>query len=102
VGGKDPRSVGRGDIDNTDQRLTDAFDPDDRPILEAVSAKLAGNTARQCNPHPKGTLAFAACVIARLGGWTGYDGKPGAQVMRRALQDFRAIKYGTALDLHDV
>lgn len=87
---------------NTGQLLTDAFDPDDRPILEAISAKLAGKTARQCNPHSKGSLAFAAWVIARLGGWTGYYGKPGAQVMRRGLQDFRAIKYGTALVLHDV
>ncbi len=87
---------------NTDQRLTDAFDPDDQPILEAVSAKLAGKTARQCNPHPNGSLAFAAWVIARLGGWTGYYGKPGPQVMRRGLQDFRAIKYGTTLALHDV
>jgi hypothetical protein len=87
---------------NTDQLLTDAFDPDDQPILEAISARLAGKTARQCNPHPNGTLAFAAWVIARLGGWTGYYGKPGPQVMRRGLQDFRAIKYGTALALHDV
>ncbi len=87
---------------NTDQLLTDAFDPDDQPILEAVSAKLAGKTARQCNPHTKGSLAFAAWVIARLGGWTGYYGKPGPQVMRRGLQDFRAIKYGTTLALHDV
>lgn len=87
---------------STDQRLTDAFDPDDQPILEAVSARLAGKTERQRNPHPKGSLAFAAWVIARLGGWTGYYGKPGPQVMRRGLQDFRAIKYGAALELHDV
>jgi hypothetical protein len=87
---------------NTDQRLTDAFDPDDQPILEAVSAKLAGKTERQRNPHPNGSLAFAAWVVARLGGWTGYYGKPGPQVMRRGLQDFRAIKYGTTLGLHDV
>ena len=39
---------------NTDQRLTDAFDPDDQPILEAVSLKLAGKTERQRNPHPEG------------------------------------------------
>src|SRR5258708_22747950 len=36
----------------TDQRLTDAFHPDDPPILEAVSARLAGKTHRQPNPHP--------------------------------------------------
>ncbi|WP_245261248.1 MULTISPECIES: transposase [unclassified Mesorhizobium] len=53
---------------NTDQRLGDAFDPDDRPILEAVSAKFEGKTERQRNPDPKGSLAFAAWVIARLGG----------------------------------
>jgi hypothetical protein len=87
---------------DTDQRLTDAFDPDDQPVLEAVSAKLEGKTQRQRNPHPKGSLAFAAWVIARLGGWTGYYGKPGSQVMRRGLQDFRAIKYGSTLRLHDV
>jgi hypothetical protein len=86
----------------TDQRLTDAFDPDDQPILEAVSARLEGKTERQRNPHPKGSMAFAAWVMARLGGWTGYYGKPGSQVMRRGLEEFRAIKYGATLGLRDV
>jgi hypothetical protein len=87
---------------NTDQLLSDAFDPEDRPVLEAVCTRLEGKTERQRNPHPKGTLAFAAWVIARLGGWTGYYGKPGAKVMRIGLADFHAIKYGTTLNLHDV
>jgi len=87
---------------NTDQLLSDAFDPDEQPILEAVSATLEGKTARQRNPHSKGSMAFASWVIARLGGWTGYYGKPGPQVMRRGLQEFHAIKYGTSLVLRDV
>ena len=87
---------------NTDQLLSDAFDPDDQPILEAVSARLEGKTERQRNPHLRGTLAFAAWVIARLGGWTGYYGKPGPKVMRIGLADFRAIKYGANLGLQDV
>jgi hypothetical protein len=86
----------------TDQQLSDAFAPEDQPILEAVSVRLEGQTARQKNPHPKGSLAFAAWVIARLGGWTGYYGKPGPQVMRRGLDDFRRIKFGTTLRLKDV
>jgi hypothetical protein len=86
----------------TAQRLTDAFEPDDQPILEAVSARLEGKTDRQRNPHPKGSMAFAAWVIARLGGWTGYYGKPGPKVMRIGLAEFRAIKYGTTLVTHDV
>ena len=49
----------------TDQQLMDAFERDDRPVLEAISAKLEGATALQKNPHPKGSLAFGAWVIAR-------------------------------------
>jgi len=86
----------------TDQQLVDAFEPNDQPVLEAVSAKLEGQTARQKNPHPKGSLAFAAWVIARLGGWCGYYGKPGPKVMRRGMEDFQRIKYGTTLRLQDV
>jgi hypothetical protein len=86
----------------TGEKLADAFDPADQPILEALSAQLEGNTARQKNPHPKGSLAFAAWVIGRLGGWTGYYGKPGPLVMRRGLDDFQRIKYGTTLKLSDV
>jgi hypothetical protein len=87
---------------NTDQLLSDAFDPDDQSILEAVSAKLEGKTARQRNPHPRGSLAFAAWVVARLGGWTGYYGKPGPKVMRIGLAAFHAVKYGASLALPDV
>ncbi|HWL73953.1 MAG TPA: IS4 family transposase, partial [Burkholderiaceae bacterium] len=46
----------------TDQQLTDAFEPDDQLILEALSARLEGATVPQKNPHPKGSLAFAAWV----------------------------------------
>lgn len=86
----------------TGQSLTDAFDPADQPILEAVSAQLEGKTAKQKNPHSRGSLAFAAWVIARLGGWTGYYGKPGPQLMRRGLDDFQRIKYGASLGLQHV
>jgi Transposase DDE domain len=87
---------------DTDQRLSDAFDPDDQPVLEAICPRLQGKTERQRNPYPKGSLAFAAWVIARLGGWTGYYGKPGPKVMRIGLAEFHAIKFGTTLNVHDV
>jgi hypothetical protein len=86
----------------TGQSLADAFDPADRPILEAVSTQLEGKTALQKNPHPKGSLGFAAWVIGRLGGWTGYYGKPGPQVIGRGLDDFQRIKYGATLRLQNV
>ena len=72
----------------------DALDSADGPALEAVSKTLEGKTEKQKNPHPKGSLAFAAWVCARLGGWTGYYGKPGPIVMLRGLTQFHAIKHG--------
>jgi hypothetical protein len=86
----------------TDRQLVDAFEPGDQPILEALSVKLEGRTTRQKNPHPKGSLAFAAWVVARLGGWDGYYGKPGPKTMRWGLDDFERIKFGASLRLQDV
>jgi hypothetical protein len=77
--------------------LEDALDPEDRPALEAVCKSLEGKTERQKNPHPKGSLAFTAWVFARLGGWTGYYGKPGPAVMLAGLVQFHAIKHGWLL-----
>jgi hypothetical protein len=77
--------------------VSDAFEPDDIPLLEACSAKLEGKTERQKNPHPKGSLAYAAWVCARLGGWTGYYGKPGPIVMLEGWLQFQAMKRGVSL-----
>ncbi len=77
--------------------LTDAFDASDRSLLEEVSRRLEGRTARQKNPHPQGSLAFASWVCARLGGWTGYYGKPGPIVILNGWTEFQSLKQGAAL-----
>lgn len=81
------------------QAVADAFDPDDKPILLALCKDYEGvkPTARQKNPHPPDTLAHATWVIARLGAWTGYYGKPGPATLARGLQKYHAIKYGTQI-----
>lgn len=76
------------------QTIEDCFEPADKPLLRALSTRLEGKTARQKNPHPPDDLAFASWVIARLGAWTGYYGKPGPEVMRHGLDRFHAIKLG--------
>jgi hypothetical protein len=86
----------------TDQAIGDAFDRDDTLILEALCATLEGKTERQKNPHPRGSLAYAAWVIARLGAWTGYYGKPGPKVMRFGLERYHSIKQGASLALAKV
>ena len=44
----------------------------------AQRGKLEGATARQKNPHPKGS-------VARLGGWNCYYKPPGPKTMARGL-----------------
>lgn len=77
--------------------LTDAFEPEDQPLLEAFNAELEGKTEKQKNPHPKGSLAFAAWVCARLGGWNCYYGKPGPITMLNGWREFKAAKQGVAI-----
>ncbi|WP_428483309.1 IS4 family transposase [Rhodopila sp.] len=89
------------DRDGTAARpLTDAFDPDDQPVLQAVCTTLEGNTAKQKNPHPPGSLAYATWVCARLGGWTGYYGKPGPIVIHAGLARFNAMLMGYHIARH--
>lgn len=85
VHGRDP---GPGPL----RPCTDVFEPDDIPLLEAYCATLEGKTQRQKNPHPKGSLAYASWVVARLGGWTGYYGKPGPVVMLNGWLEIQAAK----------
>jgi hypothetical protein len=77
--------------------LQDAIDPEDQPALEAICQSLQGKTDKQKNPHPKGSLAYASWVCARLGGWTGYYGKPGPIVMMHGLRSLKAMLRGWKL-----
>ena len=63
--------------------LTDTFDAADQPAMAAIGARLEGKTARQKNPHPPHSLAWAAWLCAGPGGWTGYYGKPGPITIHR-------------------
>jgi Transposase DDE domain len=79
------------------RRLEDVFDPADQPALEAVCASLEGKTAPQQNPHANGSLAYAAWVCARLGGWTGYYRPAGPVVTLQGFLRFKAMHHGWKL-----
>ena len=55
------------------------------------------STERQKNPHPQGSLAFATWVFARLGGWTGYYGKPGPIVILSGWTEFQSFEQSARL-----
>jgi len=75
----------------------DVFQPEDKPLLRALNTQLEGKTQRQKNPHPPDSLAYATWLCARLGGWTGYYGKPGPIVILNGWLEFQAIKRGVRL-----
>jgi hypothetical protein len=72
------------------------FDPVEIEALQAVAKRsYAPRTKLQTNPHPPQTLAWAAWIIARLGGWDGYPRtKPGPITMANGLKTFQAIVIG--------
>jgi len=76
-----------------------SFSPEEMPVLEAANTQIEGKTALQKNPHPKHSLAWAAWIIARLGGWDGYPSSkpPGPVTFRHGLEQFRIILIGWGL-----
>ena len=77
--------------------LQDLFDIAQASALDRINASLEGKTAKQKNPHPSNSLAYAAWICARLGGWTGYYGKPGPIVMLEGLLRLKIMLQGWAL-----
>lgn len=83
----------------TERAATDVFDAQESAVLESLQPQLEGRTDKQKNPHPPGRLAWAAWMIARLGGWKGYasEAKPGPITMLRGQQRFAAMVQGWKL-----
>lgn len=76
-----------------------AFSREEIATLETLLPEVEGKTALQKNPHPARSLAWAAWIIAKLGGWDGYPKSkpPGPITFRHGLQHFRSIAYGWRL-----
>jgi hypothetical protein len=83
----------------SEQDAAIAFTPAEIDTLRALVPTLEGKTALQKNPHPPASLAWAAWVIAKLGGWDGYPKSkpPGPITFRHGLAYFRAVAHGRGL-----
>ena len=89
-------------------QLTDARDASSRPATDvideslieataAIGATLEGKTAKQKNPHPRGSLSWLAWITARLGGWHGYYKPPGPKTMADGWRRLSAMLHGYAI-----
>jgi hypothetical protein len=75
------------------------FSADELGTLEALHTQYAGRTLRQQNPHPRRSLAWAAWLIARLGGWDGYPSSrpPGPITLKIGIDKLRLLAQGWGL-----
>src|ERR1700731_1428282 len=75
------------------------FDADELATLTALNQNLEAQTKRLKNPHPPDSLAWAAWIIGRLGGWDGYPSSkpPGPITMKHGLEYFYAVAVGWSL-----
>ena len=62
----------------------------------ALNRRLEGKTEKQKNPHPEGSLAWLAWIVARLGGWSGYQryGPPGPKTIAHGWDQFKTMSQG--------
>ena len=76
-----------------------AFSREEIEVLDAINKDIQGKTKLQKNPHRKKTLAWAAWVIAKLGGWTGYASHrpPGPITFHNGLARFQGFVEGWTL-----
>ncbi len=79
------------------QAIEEVLSEDDIKCLTKLNSKLEGKTVKLSNNNRK--LKWATWIIARLGGWKGYDsqGPPGVIVLKRGLDKFCNIFYGWKL-----
>jgi len=76
-----------------------AFDTNEVTTLKALNQNLEAQSKRLRNPHPPDSLAWAAWIIGRLGGWDGYPSSrpPGPITMKHGLEYFHAVAVGWSL-----
>jgi len=67
--------------------------------LAALNQQLEARSKRLKNPHPPDSLAWAAWIIGRLGGWDGYPSSkpPGPITFKNGLEYFQAVAVGWGL-----
>jgi len=76
-----------------------AFNAGEVDALTALNQQLETRNKRLKNPHPSDSLAWAAWIIGRLGGWDGYPSSkpPGPITFKNGLDYFRAVAIGWSL-----
>lgn len=75
--------------------IKEMFTEEDQKILVKMNVELSLQGTEVTNSHDPESLAWAAWVIARLGGWDGYQSQrpPGPITMQRGLQELDRARF---------
>ena len=75
------------------------FNTEQQKFLHLVNEEVQGKTQKQKNPYSVNTLAWAAWIIARLSGWSGYGshGPAGYISLKRGLDRFNDKFFGYSI-----
>lgn len=78
--------------------IEEMFNEEKQTLLHKLNERLSGTTEKRSNPHSPDSLAWAAWIIARLGGWKGYASqrKPGPITMMRGIVRFNDLFFWTS------
>ena len=82
------------------QPIEEVFDAEQIDVMHKLNRKLQGNTPKLRNNFDPKTTKWATWIIAKLGGWKGYDsqGPPGVIVLTRGLERLGYIIEGIRLE----
>ena len=83
----------------SNQPIQVAFNANQGAALFVLNRDIEARSRRLKNPHPPDSLAWAAWIIGRLGGWDGYPSSkpPGPITMKHGLEYFYAVAVGWSL-----
>lgn len=72
------------------QPIEEVFEDEERTVLSLINQQYQGKTDKQKNPYPESKTSWATWIIARLGGWKGYESQrpPGPITIKRGLEQF--------------
>jgi hypothetical protein len=86
------------------QPIEQVFDVQEIKCLQKLNNKLQGQTEKSKNNNDPKTVSWATWIIAKLGGWKGYNKTrpPGPIILKKGLDKFNSIFNGWNLALDDL
>lgn len=80
--------------------IEEVFEEQEQECLKDILPTLEGTTEKLKNHYPTDQLIWATWIIARLGGWSGYESQrpPGLITLKNGLQKFNMIYMGWSIN----